>query len=443
MATKKVKTKQADAAAKLPPKLRIPEAFDGIWQPHRYKVFYGGRGSAKSWTVAGVLIWLAARVRIRVLCARELQSSISDSVHRLLVDEIDRQGMTARYDVTKAGIVSMDTGSEFLFKGLRHNVNEIKSTEGIDICWVEEAQRVSEASWQILIPTIRKQGSEIWLTFNPDDENDPTYSRFVTNTPPHTLLVPVNFDGNPFFPETLRQEMEYMRRVDFEAYEHIWLGKPKGRSKAQVMGGKYRVDAFETPADVDRFYYGADWGFAQDPTTLLRCFIRDRKLFIDHEAYGVGVELDEIPRFFAAVPGSDKALIKADNSRPETISHVCKHGYSVVSAAKWAGSVEDGIAFLRSFEEIVVHERCKHTIEEMRLYSYKMDKQTDEVLPIVVDKHNHCIDALRYAMDGMVKIGTAGLLQFFQAEANKEKARQEEGIPATKEEFSRVANLFG
>jgi phage terminase large subunit len=423
------------------PRLKIPEIFDGIFAPYRYKVFHGGRGSGKSWTVAGALIWLSARVCVRVLCARELQLSIQDSVHKLLVDEVERQGLVPYFDITKTGIKCLLTGSEFIFKGLRHNVREVKSTEGIDICWVEEAQSVSEESWAVLIPTIRKNGSEIWITFNPEDEHDPTYKRFITNTPPNALVTQVNYMHNPFFPETLRDEMEYLMRVDYDAYEHVWLGRPKARNKSQVMHGKYRVDVFDTPADVDRFYYGADWGFAQDPATLIRMFIKDRKLFIDYEAYGVGVELDEIPQFFDSVPGSREHTIKADNSRPETISHVAKRGFSITGAAKWAGSVEDGIAFLRSFEEIVVHQRCKHTLEEMRLYSYKVDRLTGEVLPVIIDKHNHCIDAIRYGLDGLVQIGTAGLLQYFQqqSEATEEEKRQK----ATQDALLAVAGMNG
>ena len=427
----------------LPRKLKLPDIFDGIFRPYRYKVWHGGRGSGKSWTVAGALIWLSARVKVRVLCARELQISMADSVHKLLSDEVERQGMIPYFDITKTGIICTLTGSEFMFKGLRHNVNEIKSTEGIDICWVEEAQRVSEESWAVLIPTIRKEGSEIWVTFNPEDEHDPTYKRFIANQPPHSLVTQVNYMHNPFFPETLREEMEYLKRIDYDAYLHVWEGRPKARSKSQVFNGKYRVDVFDTPADVERFYYGADWGFAQDPTTLVRMFIKGRTLFIDHEAYGIGVELDEIPQFFASVPGSRHNLIKADNARPETISHVANKGYSITAAAKWSGSVEDGITFLRSFEEIVIHERCKHTAEEFRLYSYKVDRQTGDVLPVVVDAHNHCIDAIRYALDGLVQTGATGLLQFFQ----EEKAKTDNDLgppkPDTPSEFSRVASLFG
>lgn len=401
----------------------MPEVINpGIWNfDYRYKVFHGGRGSSKSWSVAAALITLSSLMSLRVLCAREFQNSIADSVHRLLSDQIGRLGMTHLFEITQNTIVCKPTGSLFMFKGLRHNVNEIKSTEGIDICWVEEAQRVSDGSWQILIPTIRKPGSQIWVTFNPEDERDPTYQRFVADAPPNTLVKQVNYSDNPFFPDVLRDEMEYMKRVDYDAYLHVWEGKPKTRSKSQIFSGKYRVEAFDTPDDVERFYYGADWGFAQDPTVLIRCFIKGRTLYIDYEAYGVGVEFDELPQLFRAVPGSDRWTIKGDNSRPETISAMNKRGFDVRPAEKWPGSVEDGIAHLRAFEEIVIHERCKHMAEEARLYSYKVDKQTEEVLPVVLDKHNHCWDAVRYALDGLIRKSSDGLLDFYAHVAAQEK----------------------
>jgi len=391
--------------------------FDDLRRRARYKIFYGGRGSAKSWSFARALILLADKWTLRILCAREFQNSIADSVHKLLSDQIAALGLAARFSITQNSIKSLRTGSEFLFKGLRHNVNEVKSLEGVDITWVEEAQRVSKDSWEVLIPTIRKDGSEIWVTFNPDDEDDPTYQRFVVNQQPDSIVRKVNYDLNPYFPATLRAEMEYCKRVDYDAYLHIWEGNTKAISNAVVLSGKYRVEAFETPASVDRFFYGADWGFSQDPTVLLRCFIKDRVLYIDQEAYGIGIEIDELPTLFRTVPGADKWTIKADCSRPETISAVSRSGFSIVAAKKWPGSVEDGVAHLRAFEAIVVHERCKHTADECKLYKYKVDKVTGEVLPIIVDKHNHCIDALRYALDGYIYKSDSGLLEFYAQQA--------------------------
>lgn len=404
---------------------RLPSIFSEIWYPKRYKVFHGGRGSAKSWSVAAALVTIASVSQVRVLCAREFQNSIADSVHRLLSDQIGLLGLTHLFEITLTSIKCLRTGSEFMFKGLRHNVNEIKSTEGVDICWVEEAQRVSDGSWQTLIPTIRKPGSEIWITFNPEDERDPTYVRFIANSPPDSLVKQVNYIDNPYFPDVLRAEMEYMKRVDYDAYLHVWEGKPKTRSKSVIFSGKYRVESFDEKPDDGRYFYGADWGFAQDPSTLIRCFIKGRTLYIEYEAYGVGVEFDELPQLWRSVPGAQGALVKADNSRPETISAMNKRGFNVLPADKWAGSVEDGIAHLRAFDVIVIHERCVHTAEEFRLYSYKVDKQTEEVLPIVVDKHNHCIDAIRYALDGIIRRSQDGLLDFYAHMAAMDAAQKE------------------
>lgn len=388
-----------------------------LLQPARYKVLRGGRGSGKSWGVAEVLVVWASMVSLRVLCARELQVSIADSVHRLLVDWIERKGLLDRYVITNTSITCPSTGSAFIFKGLKHNISEIKSMEGIDICWVEEAQRVSASSWETLIPTIRKDGSEIWITFNPDSEEDPTWVRFVTEQPPSCLHAEVNFVHNPHFPAPLQMEMEYMKRVDYEGYLHVWEGQPKGRSKAQVLYEKWRVDVFtdEDMKGADGPYYGADWGFSSDPAAGVRCWLKGRTLFIDHECGGHGIELDDLASVLRQMPGAAKYVIRGDNSRPETINHLCKPdrlgnaGLRVMAAAKWGGSVEDGIAWLRGLEEIVIHERCKNVIQEARLWSYKVDKLTGDVLPILLDANNHWMDALRYALQPLIKQRGPGL----------------------------------
>lgn len=285
---------------------------------------------------------------------------------------------------------------------MRHNAQEIKSLEGIDRCWVEEAQSVSSNSWDLLIPTIRKQDSEIWLSFNPCSPDDETYKRFVVTPPSSSVVVKVGWQDNPWLPDTLREEMEYCRRIDADAYAHIWGGEPRTISDAQVFKGRYIVESFETPENV-RFFHGADWGFAKDPTCLIRAFAQHDRLYIDAEAYGIGVEMDEIARLFDSIDTARKWPIKADSARPETISHVRRKGFNIASAKKWSGSVEDGISILKGFEKIVIHPRCKHVADEFRLYSYKIDRNTNDVLPILVDAHNHTIDALRYALDGYIK----------------------------------------
>lgn len=383
-------------------KVELPEAFQFLTQPARYKVAYGGRGSAKSWSVARVLCLLAASKPIRILCARELQSSIRDSVHRLLADQIEALNLSARLEVQNAEIRGVN-GSLFIFEGLRHNTTKIKSMEGIDICWVEEAERVSEESWKILVPTIRKPGSEIWVTFNPEQETDPTYTRFVKNPPPDAIVRKVNHDQNPWFPIELRKEMEYDYRVDPDSAAHIWGGECKKIGDAQVLKGKWVIDDFTPEADWNGPYYGADWGFSQDPTTLVRMWIHKRNLYIEHEAYGVGVEITETPALFDNVPGSRNHTIRADSARPETISYMKRQGFNIMAAKKGPGSVEDGIAHLRGYEKIVIHSRCKYAAQEARLYSYKVDKLTGDILPILLDANNHIIDAVRYGLEPVIK----------------------------------------
>ena len=384
----------------------MSDPFREIWRPHRYKVFYGGRGSGKSWAVAEALIVMSDLATIRVLCCREIQNSIRDSSFQVLKDTAERLGIASRFSFLESEIRHRTTGSRFIFKGLLRNEQSVKSTEGVDVCWVEEAQTVSEKSWEVLIPTIRSPGSEIWVTFNPLNEDDPTTKRFIKSPPPDAYVRKVNYDENPFFPEELRKEMEWDRKHDFEAYLHIWEGFPRTISDAQVFKGRYVVESFSDDLwkSADRLFFGADFGFAKDPSTLIRCFMLDNVLYIDDEAYGVGVEIDELAKLYRTIPEVDRWSIKADCARPETISYLAKRdGFDIVPADKWQGSIEDGVAYLKSFERIVIHPRCKHTADEFRLYSYKVDKVTSEILPVIVDKHNHCIDALRYALSDYIK----------------------------------------
>ena len=367
----------------------------------RYKVAYGGRGSGKSYAFADACLVKALQGKIRVLCARQLQTSIRDSVHKLLCDRIFTLGMESFFEITRESIRGVN-GSEFIFKGIYNNVMEIKSMEGIDICWVEEAQSVSDESWEVLIPTIRKEGSEIWITFNPDHEEDSTYRRFVLNPPPDCKSVLVNYNDNPFFPDVLRKEMEYCKEIDYPRYEHIWLGVTIMETEAQIFKGKFEIKEFESEPYTE-FYYGADWGFANDPTAITRCFIKDKCLYIEYEAGGVGVEMEELPALFDSVPESRKWKIRSDCARPETISYVARHGFNCVAADKWKGSVEDGIEYLRSFEKIYIHPRCKHTYDEFKSYSYKKDTVSGDILPIVVDAWNHYIDSIRYALEPYIK----------------------------------------
>lgn len=204
--------------------ITIPEAFKELFQPKRFKVYYGGRGSAKSWSYAMALLVMGMEKKRRYLCARELQGSINDSVHKLLSDIINKYNLNSFYDVQKATIKGKN-GTEFIFKGLKHNATEIKSTEGVDVCWVEEAEKVSQNSWEILIPTIRKAGSEVWVSFNPKRPTDPTYVNFVANADDDMLVKKVSWRDNPFFPEVLELERQRLFKSDLKAYNHVWEGE--------------------------------------------------------------------------------------------------------------------------------------------------------------------------------------------------------------------------
>ena len=204
-------------------KAEFPVKLEGLFKKSRYKVLYGGRGGAKSWGIARALLIKGAKDPIRILCAREFQTSIKDSVHKLLCDQIESLGLLSFYEITQTSIRGRN-GTEFSFVGLKNNVSNIKSYEGVDICWVEEAQTTSRLSWNILIPTIRKEGSEIWISFNPELETDETYQRFVANPPQDSITMKVNWSDNPWFPDTLRLEKDALKLRDEEAYNQVWEG---------------------------------------------------------------------------------------------------------------------------------------------------------------------------------------------------------------------------
>lgn len=204
--------------------LKLTKEFTPFLEPNRYKVVFGGRGSGKSFSIAQLLVLRAFKEPTRILCAREIQRSISDSVLQLLSDTIQRLKLTDFFDVQKSQIIGKN-GSRFLFLGLSNNITKVKSYEGLDICWVEEAESVSYTSWETLIPTVRKKGSEIWVSFNPNDEMDDTYQRFVVNPPPKAYVKKVNYNQNPWFPDELEKERVYLKSKNEDLYNHVWEGE--------------------------------------------------------------------------------------------------------------------------------------------------------------------------------------------------------------------------
>lgn len=370
--------------------------FSGLY---RYVVNYGGRGSMKSYIAAACAVIRASREKkLLIVCGREVLKSLQESVHSLIVDRIDAFGLTKDFRVTRNEITCIHTGSRFIFIGLERNIESIKSMTNIDILWIEEAASLSTASWDVIVPTVRKPGSQIWLTFNPTREDDIVYKEFVVGTPDDDAFVlESNYRDNPYLSDLFLKRMEKVKRTDYGKYLHVYEGQLLVNSEAQIFHGKWVVEEFEEDMRAIK-YYGLDFG-TSDPTAAIRSYIKDNKLYITHEAGGTNIDLDDLGKYLESkIPDFRRSKIMADNSRPETIGLLNRRGYRVEGAEKGKGSIEDGIAFMRSFEKIVINPRCINTIKEFMLYSYKVDRHTEEITRKIVDKHNHYIDAIRYAL---------------------------------------------
>tara|TARA_R110000868_G_scaffold199448_2_gene446090 strand:+ start:897 stop:2024 length:1128 start_codon:yes stop_codon:yes gene_type:complete len=346
-------------------------------------------------------LWLDENVsqKLDCVCLRETLKSLEFSVKKLLEEKIERFNAGAYFDVQDRRIFSK-RGGVTIFEGMQNHTSEsIKSLEGFDRAWFEEAQNASNKSLTLLRPTIRKPGSQMWFGWNPDLDSDPIDVLLRgEHLPPGAVVVKANYTDNPWLPEELRLEMEYDKRRDPDKYAHVWLGEYRRNSEARVFKN-WTVEEFERPAGtVHRL--GADWGFSVDPSVLVRCDIEGNRLYVDYEAWMVGCEIVNLPELFMSVPEAEKWIIVADSARPETISHMQRNGFPKIRAAiKGAKSLEEGVEFLKSFD-MVIHPRCKHLIDELSLYSYKTDPLTGQVLPVLADKDNHLIDALRYACEG-------------------------------------------
>jgi len=382
-------------------KYQIPEILKPLYTTnYKYNVLKGGRGKGATWGIADYAILEAAREKHLWLCGREIQNSIKESVHRVLSDTIAKFKLDGLFTIHDNYIRST-AGTEFIFKGLSRNMSSVKSTEGIDRVWLAEANVISVDTFDILIPTVRTEHQKWFIDFNPELETDPVNVRFVTNQHPNTNIITMSYRDNPFFPEVLREEMEFDKRTDFEKYLWIWEGEYRKQSEAQIFKGKFSVESFETQKGVN-FLFGSDYGFSADPSTLNRLYILDNTLYIDYEAHGYGVDIDKLPDMYRTIPESEKWIIRGDCSRPDTINYLRRHGYPKIQGPEKL-KIEDGISFMRSFDRIVIHPRCKHTIDEFKLYSYIIDKRSGDITPKVEDKHNHHMDGIRYALYPMIK----------------------------------------
>ncbi len=387
----------------------FPEKLGFLFEPSRYKVLYGGRGSGKSWGVARALLTIGIQKPMRVLCARELQNSITDSVHALLADQIKTMGIEPFYEIQNTVIYGKN-GTEFLFAGLKHNITKIKSFEGVDLCWVEEAQTVSKSSWHTLIPTIRKENSEIWITFNPELDSDETYKRFVVHPPSNAVVQKVNWSDNPWFPQVLKDEKDDLKERDLDAYLNVWEGNTR-----QVLDGAVYANELRKAQEENRIkdvhidltipvstFWDLGWSdlnsiwFVQTvPGGEVRVvdFYQNCQKTIDHYVQVL----------------QTKGYTYRDHWLPHDAEHKNMTGKSVKDIMQNMGlairitpklSIADGINAARMlmnrcyFDQI----RCAEGLQALRHYRYEVDPDTKLFSKTPLhDQNSHAADAWRYA----------------------------------------------
>jgi phage terminase large subunit len=394
---------QALAKAEFPIKLK------GLFEKSRYKVAYGGRGGAKSWGIARALLIKGAKDPMRILCAREFQTSIKDSVHKLLCDQIEALGLLGFYEITQNSIRGKN-GTEFAFVGLRNNVANIKSYEGVDVVWVEEAQTTSRLSWNILIPTIRKQGSEIWISFNPELETDETYQRFVLKPPADCIQIKINWSDNPWFPETLMLEKDALKERDLEAYNQVWEGLCRQSVDGAIFAKELQQAELDgrlckVPYDATKPVHAVfDLGWADSTaiwflqfvgmeTRLIR-YIEDSQKTISHylatmQTFGyvydkVWLPHDAENKTLAAAGRSIDDIVRAAGFKTQILPRV-----PIVDSINAARTIFPSCYFDR--------DNAAEGINCLRHYRYEVDPATGQFSRTPLhDHYSHGADAFRY-----------------------------------------------
>ena len=387
-------------------------------RPAFNRVFKGGRGAgrtkglAKRAAITG-LRFASMGVEGVILCSREHLNSLDESsLAEIKAAIASEPWLVAAYDVgekyirTKCGKVS------FVFAGLRRNLDSIKSKARILVNWTDEAEGVSDPAWMKLMPTLRTEGpegggwhSENWVSYNPESPESATHRRFVAAPDSDTIVTTMNWRDNPWFPEILDRQRRKDMQLRADLYDHIWEGAFLTQTDALVFKDKFRVEPFEVKPEWSGPYQGVDFGFRPDPLAALRCYTGENKIWVTHEAYRAGVEIDAMPGFInSKIPKFADYVCRADSAEPKTISYAQRHGMPRMEAVKkWPNSVIEGVRFIRGFECVMIHPRCEGVARDFRLYSHATDKQTGDIMPDLVDANNHGPDALRYALAPLIK----------------------------------------
>lgn len=383
--------------------LNVPERFVPLYQPFRHKAVFGGRGSAKSHSIGEAVTVLSASRTLRIGCGRQFQNSIRDSVKELIEQKIYDLGLNDGFKILDNEIIHRTLGSRFTFFGLDRNPESRKSLEGLDIFWGEEASTFSEKSLDIIIPTVRKKGSEMWWSWNPRYREDPVDNMFrAGDPPPRSVLIEVGFEDNPYFFQTeLHEEMRFLKRKNPEKYKHVWRGGYDENSEARIFHNT-RIGRIDIPDHIEP-RFGMDFGFGSDPAAVVKVYVWQARnlIYIAQEAFGHHVPLTKLPDLMLGITELPNYFVVADSSQPQTIDHL-GNTFSIYGAVKGPGSVKTGIEWLKGFD-IVIDPDCKNMQEEARLYFWKLDPM-GKPLPIPVDKYNHGWDAVRYACEEEIRM---------------------------------------
>ena len=385
------------------PKKLIP-AFDNLKSClYDIIIMEGGRGGAKSEALSALGVLESFIDDGVILCCREIQKSIADSLYATIVSTIYKYELQSYFKIIQGEITNNLTGARFIFAGLKSNITSIKSINKLRVVLVDEAENVTDNSWSYLRPTPRYGQVRFYVVFNPRFEQDATWQQFIINKDDRTLHITINWQDNPWFPESLNNQRLRDLRGDAGRYAWIWDGQFLKISDNSILAKKLKMLNFEINPTFGTPYIGIDWGFSVDPTAIIECYIFQDSLYIRNAASKVGLELDDTGAYLIDhVPNVLKYTSRADCARPETISKVKKEIPLIKGCTKWKGSVEDGVVALQTFKAIYIHPDAQCCFAELAAYSYETD-DSDNPTTDIEDKNNHYADALRYAIEPIIK----------------------------------------
>ena len=400
----------------MPAKL-VPVAQNVLSEIYSKVILYGGRGSGKSQALAVYGIMESYKNDGVILCAREIQKSINDSIYASIVSCIESMGVLGDFYITKTTITNLQTGAVFLFSGLKTNITAIKSINKLRVALVDEAENVSENSWNILMPTLRYLDTRVYIVFNPRFEKDPTYKMFVKDADSDTLCIKINYNDNVMFPASLEKQRLAMyakaeRTGDFNLYNWVWNGDFMKVANASILGNLLQVEHFEVDDSFGRPYIGIDWGFSIDPNVIVECYVKGRNLYVNRVGMAHKLPLNRTAAWLKdQVPLVESWPSWADCARPETVNQMNLDGLTKVKSCTKT-KINDGVAVLQSFDKIIINTTAGKTrdvqemaVSELAGYSYKtLNKDTPQevVTPDIVDASNNVADAIRYALQDLI-----------------------------------------